>query len=182
MKRSDLMDVLYRLDKKGIYVISRSQLAKYFPSDNKKAFSESLNRLVKDKVLVRATKGVFVNPRAHCFDGYTVEHIARCLRPGHYSYISLESALSEYGAISQIPIDRVTIMTTGRSGLINTPYGVIEFTHTQKRIPEILGDTIWQQGRPLRVATKSAAYKDLKRARRNLHLVDLAVVEEQNDD
>lgn len=182
MKRADLMDVLYQLDKKGIYVIARAQLAKHFPGDNKKAFTESLNRLVRDGLLVRATKGVFVNPRAHSFDGYTIEHIARCVRPGHYSYISLESALSEYGAISQIPIDRVTIMTTGRSGLINTPYGVIEFTHTQKSIPAILDETIWQQGRPLRVATKTAAFKDLKRARRNLHLVDLAVVEEKNDD
>ncbi len=41
----------------------------------------------------------------------------------------LESALSEYGVISQIPIDRLTIMTTGRKGHYKTPYGTIEFTH-----------------------------------------------------
>ena len=36
--------------------------------------------------------------------GYTVEHVAIALRRGHYSYVSLESALSEYGAISQVPL------------------------------------------------------------------------------
>lgn len=42
----------------------------------------------------------------------SLELVAR----GEYNYISLESALSEYGIISQIPIDRLTIMTTGRKG------------------------------------------------------------------
>ncbi len=34
---------------------------------------------------------------------------------GEYNYVSLESMLSEYGLISQIPIDRLTVMTTGRN-------------------------------------------------------------------
>lgn len=178
MKRSELTNVLYALDKRGVYAIARPQLAKYFPSDNPKAFAEGLNRMVREGLLVRAAKGVFVNPRAHSFDSRAIEHIARCLRPGHYSYVSLESALSEYGVISQIPMDRVTIMTTGRSGVIKTPYGVIEFTHTKQDMSTILDSTVWQEGRPLRIATKQAAYRDLKHARRNLHLVDTEMLEE----
>lgn len=182
MKRTDLLETLYQLDKKGVYVIARSQLAKFFPSDNPKTFTEGLNRMVREGVLVRAAKGVFVNPRAHCFDGYTIEHVARCLRPGHYSYVSLESTLSEYGVISQIPIDRITIMTTGRSGEIKTPYGVIEFTHTKQNVPEILDSTLWQTGRPIRVASRHAAVRDLKRVHRNLHLLDHSMLEGQDDD
>lgn len=180
MKQSELINVLYKLDKKGVYTIARPQLAKYFPSDSPKTFSEGLNRMVREAHLVRAAKGVFVNPRAHSFDGHAIEHIARCLRPGHYSYVSLESALSEYGVISQIPMDRVTIMTTGRSGVIKTPYGVIEFTHTKQDVNTILDNTVWQEGRPLRIATKQAAYRDLKHARRNLHMVDVELLDEDD--
>ena len=55
------------------------------------------------------------------------------MRRGEYSYISLETMLSEYGAISQVPIDRLTVMTTGRKGEYETPFGVIEFTHTKRK-------------------------------------------------
>ncbi len=50
--------------------------------------------------------------------GNTIEYVAKSLRRGEYNYISLESALSKYGVISQIPIDRLTVMTTGRKGTL----------------------------------------------------------------
>ncbi|MDV7106381.1 hypothetical protein R3X26_18525 [Vibrio sp. TH_r3] len=31
--------------------------------------------------------------------------------------------LSDFGVISQIPVDRLTVMTTGRSGEFKTPLG-----------------------------------------------------------
>ncbi|WP_422139500.1 hypothetical protein [Endozoicomonas sp. ALC020] len=71
-----------------------------------------------------------------CFKN--VQSIAIALRRGDYNYISLESALSEYGAISQIPVDRLTIMTTGRKGEYKTPFGVLEFTHTRRSVADIL--------------------------------------------
>lgn len=58
-----------------------------------------------------------MNPHAFSSDGYTIEHIAKALRPEKYNYVSLESILSEYGVISQIPMDRLTVMTTGREGI-----------------------------------------------------------------
>lgn len=101
--------------------------------------------------------------------GQTLELIAKTLRRGEYNYISLESALSEYGIISQIPIDRLTIMTTGRKGEYKTSYGVIEFTHTKRSVTDIL-DNIHSVGRPLRMASKQAAERDLKRVGRNSYL------------
>ena len=63
---------------------------------------------------------------------YLIEKVAVCLRCGEYGYVSLESALAEYGAILQIPMSRITVMTTGRSAEIGMPYGVIEFTRTAR--------------------------------------------------
>jgi len=97
------------------------------------------------------------------------------LRRGDYSYVSLESALSEYGAISQIPIDRLTVMTTGRKGEYKTPYGTIEFTHTKRNLQNIL-QSMRDVGRPLRLANPMAAWRDLKRTGRNTHLVEERVL------
>ncbi|CDH34911.1 conserved hypothetical protein [Xenorhabdus bovienii str. Intermedium] len=103
--------------------------------------------------------------------------IAKTMRRGEYNYVSLESALSEYGAISQIPIDRLTVMTTGRKGEYNTPFGTVEFTHTKRAVSDIINH-IQDVGRPLRLANKQAAYRDLKRAGRNTHLVEKEMVYE----
>lgn len=62
-------------------------------------------------------------------------------------------------------------MTTGRSGEFKTPLGTIEFTHTKRNPINILENTSLV-GRPLRLATKQTAYRDLKRVGRNTHLVN----------
>ena len=68
-------------------------------------------------------KGVYLNPMANSKKSNVVEDIAVVLRRGFFSYISLESILSEYGAISQIPVSRLTLMTSGAKGEYKTPYG-----------------------------------------------------------
>ena len=171
--------VLREWDAKGRYVFTRSVLARLFSDDSAKTFTEGLGRLVKTGTLVRACRGVYVNPHARSFDSRVIERVARALRPGEYNYVSLESALSEYGAISQIPIDRVTVMTTGRKGIYETPYGVIEFTHTQRPVADILEHIHSVEDRPLRVASKAAAWRDLKRVGRNTALVDLESVADE---
>ena len=92
-----------------------------------------------------------------------MEEIALKLRPGELSYVSLESALSMYGWISQIPLGVLTVMTTGRTGQFKTPWGTIENTH-------------WDPNRKFMVATANAAYRDLKRAGRNLDLVTVPTI------
>ncbi len=160
-----------KFDQKGIFVFSKQDMKKLFPNDTLKTLEEGLRRLVKAGLLVRACRGIYVNDYAQSKDSYVIEHIAKALRRGQYSYVSLESALSEYGMISQIPIDRLTVMTTGREGLYKTPYGTIEFTHTKKAVSNILNSIRKMKGRPLRVATKEAAERDLKRVGRNINLL-----------
>ncbi|MEQ7871603.1 hypothetical protein V6R97_13200 [Chromohalobacter salexigens] len=128
-------------------------------------------------MLEAVSRGVYVYKLSRNHD--LLERIAKTMRRGEYSYVSLESALSEYGAISQIPVDRLTVMTTGRKGEYRTPYGTIEFTHTKRSVPQLL-DRMRDVGRPLRLATPQAAWADLKRVGRNTHLVDEASLPHAN--
>lgn len=171
MDRITAIERLNAFDKQGRYVFTSRDLAKIFHEDTPRAFNAGLNRLVKDGILTRAIRGVYVYNHAKSKDAYTLERIVLALRRGEYNYLSLESALSEYGVISQIPIDRITVMTTGRSEEHKTPFGVIEFTHTKRSPEQILQDTYFGNS-PLRQATKKTAVRDLRRVGRNTHLID----------
>ena len=161
------------------YVFTKHELAKLFPNDTAKAFTAGLNRLVKAGLIQRVCRGIYLNKEALVSDRYLLERIAKALRSGTYNYVSLESMLSEYGLISQIPIDRLTLMTTGREGLYETPYGTIEFTHTKRSVIDILKNTYHASERPLRMATKQAAWRDLKRVGRNLDLIQQENIDEK---
>ncbi len=171
MKNSTALKRLNTWDKQGRQVFAYADLAKIFHDDSPRAFKAGLRRLVAEEILLRPVRGIYVNALSQGKGGETIEHIARALRRGDFNYLSLESALSEYGAISQIPMDRLTVMTTGRRGEYSTPFGVIEFTHTKRRPGAILPG-IRDVGRPLKLATPEAAWRDLKRVGRNTHLVD----------
>lgn len=172
MTRQHALQALTDWDQLGRHVFTRRELAKLFSDDNPKAFAGGLRRLVRTGLLTHACRGVYVNSRAHSLDSRVIERIAQALRPGAYSYVSLESLLSESGAISQIPLDHLTVMTTGRKGVYKTPYGVIEFTHTKRPVADVRSSIRRVEGRPLRVATPSIAWRDLKRVGRNVRLVD----------
>jgi len=154
MKQLEAIQILREFDKKGKYVFIKRDMAKLFPHDNAKALTEGLNRLVKFSLIKRACRGVYVNENAQCFDSYVIENVAKALRRNAYNYVSLESMLSEYGIISQIPLDLLTVMTTGRKGIYKTLYGVIEFTHTKRSLINIIDHVQTILGRPLRIATK----------------------------
>jgi predicted transcriptional regulator of viral defense system len=171
MTRIELIRKLAELDHRGIHVLARRDIEKLFPDEADKAMEKSLQRMVADGLLKRVAKGLYVNPSATSKNRWLAEEIAKALRPGCISYVSLESILSEYGAISQIPINTMTVMTTGRSGVHKTPYGTIEFTHTKRAPAEILMRTLAPKGRPLRIATRSAAVRDLMRVGRNVNMI-----------
>ena len=173
MNRIDLIHALAALDRQGVYVLLKRDIEKLFPQEGAKAMEKSLQRMVADGLLVRAAKGVYVNPVARSRTGWIIEDVAKALRPGKLCYVSLESMLSEFGVISQVPVSHITVMTTGASGLARTPYGDIEFTHTKRRVSDIVQCTLVAKGRPLRIATKQTAYRDLVRVGRNVNMVDL---------
>jgi predicted transcriptional regulator of viral defense system len=175
MEQSTAIKRLNHWDRRGRFVFTLTDLAKVFHEDNPRTLKGGLSRLVASGLLERAARGVYVYPMAHSRDSYVIEHIAKALRRGEYNYVSLESALSEYGAISQIPLDRLTVMTTGRKGIYKTAYGTIEFVHTKRPVKELLA-RMSNVERPLHLATPLAAWGDLKRVGRNAHLVDETVL------
>ena len=170
MKQADVIKQLLEYDKRGRCVFTNSDLAKIFHQDNERALRAGIKRLQDDCLLTRIINGVYLYNLAQSKGSDTLEQIAKTIRRGEYNYISLESALSDFGVISQIPVDRLTVMTTGRSGEFKTPLGTIEFTHTKRDPIDIIENTSLV-GRPLRLATKQTAYRDLKRVGRNIHLV-----------
>ena len=173
MKALEAVKILTLWDRRDRSVFAVADLRRIFPERSEKTFSEGLRRLVAQGVFERAARGVYVNALSRRSRRYLIEEIAACMRRGEYSYVSLESALSEFGAISQVPVSRITIMTTGRGGLIETRYGDIEFTHTARPVRDILDNTLVMEDRPLRIARIEAALRDLKRVGRNLHMVDM---------
>lgn len=181
MKKMQLIKKLSELDRRGVYVFTRGDMAKLFPEESTKSMDQSLKRVVVDGLLERVARGLYINPGASSKNRWIAEDIAKALRPGNLSYVSLESILSEYGVISQIPIDRMTVMTTGASGLIKTPYGTIEFTHTKRRAADIIKRTMINNGRPMRIATKEAAVRDLLRVGRNVNMMDRSELQEASE-
>jgi predicted transcriptional regulator of viral defense system len=177
MKTSDAIHMLHAQDKRGCYVYSTNDFQVLFSQESDRARKATLQRLVKTGILEHVSKAVYVFAfSTHKFDR-TIENIAKVIRRGEYNYISLESALSEWGVISQVPMDRITVMTTGRSGEYPTPYGVIEFTHTKRNILNIIDHTL-RTDRPLRFATELTAKRDLIRVGRNVHLMEETTLEQ----
>jgi hypothetical protein len=89
--------------------------------------------------------------------------------------VSLETKLSEAGVISQITT-ALTCMTTGSRGRFETPWGAIEFTHTDRTI-EIGTDVVVHDDGMLE-ATVRTAVRDLRRVGRNLDLIDHEILAE----
>ena len=173
MKRMDLIHQLSSLERRGISVFTRCDLEKVFPDEDEKTMGKSLQRMVGDGLLIKAARGVYAYGLASPeHQRWRIEEVAQALRPGKLCYLSLESMLSEYGVISQIPVDRLTVMTEGAGGIHKTPFGVIEFTYTKRVVPDILDRTFSVEGRPLRLAKKWAAVQDLRRVGRNVDMMD----------
>lgn len=172
MKINDAIKQLSHMDKKlHKAFFSKKDLKIAFPDESLPALNKSINRLIKSNIIERITNGVYHYCYASTISGYPIEEVVLAMRPLDVQYVSLESALSEYGLISQIPMSRLTVMTTGRSGTYKTKRGVIEFTHTDRPLTSLLDRGIRVKNRPLPIATKEAALSDLKRVKRNLNMV-----------
>jgi hypothetical protein len=65
-------------------------------------------------------------------------------------------------------------MTTGSPGRFETPWGAVEFTHTDRKI-EIGTDVVVQEDGTLE-ATIRTAVRDLRRVGRNLDLIDAEIL------
>ena len=169
MNRLELQKALDKFDKKRIWAFSIHLLKLYFPHD--KTIAVSLNRHIEAKIIDKATRGIYINPRATSRPKYPLEALASIIRPAEQFYLSLETLLSEVGYISQMP-NRLTFMTTGRSQTFNTPYGILELVHSSRSQKDFLKDCTFNEDRNIWIASSQKALRDSNRTRRSIDLID----------
>jgi predicted transcriptional regulator of viral defense system len=100
------------LQEKGIKFITRTEAARLLGINKTNTVYKLLQRLVANKVLQRVTRGVYLVSNAKVSD---FEIANATYRP---SYISLESALSHCGILSQFPFSITSVTTRRRSKFV----------------------------------------------------------------
>src|SRR5712672_4499635 len=133
MKRRDLNEKLSQADAAGVWAFTPPSFSALMGGVDPAYLKLMMKRLADQGVLVRAARGIYVNPHARSRPVDARRGLLRFLRPREINYVSLESKLSEAGVISQITTV-LTCMTTGSPGRFETPWGAIEFTHTDREI------------------------------------------------
>jgi len=173
MTKSDkLLSVFASAVKAGGGIQSAPELALMLGEPYTPAFTKFLADCVRKGILRRVAKGLFESTLTPPEPDTAIYKIIKKLRAGVLSYISLESQLSHTGDISQVLIDRVTVMTKGRGGTFSTPYGVIEFTHTKKPMNSISPNLYFDPDIKMYRATTKKAIADLKHCNRNVHMLE----------
>lgn len=175
-----LAHTLEALAVEGEGLFALSDLRGALPELRPATFRVLVSRAEKQGLLQRICRGLYWYPRAQGLEpGLLLYRAAARLRADEFIYISLESALSDAGVISQIPVHWVTLMASGRSHIMDCGcFGHIEFVHTQRR-PEALADELTYDPRcQLWRASVRLAIKDMRLTRRNTDLIDWEAVDE----
>jgi hypothetical protein len=161
------------------YLFSFQDLRALYPSLSDIAFKTLLSRTVKSRHLIRICRGLYTYEKAVPQDGLLLFHVASYLRNATFNYISLETVLSDVGIISQIPINRISIMSSGRSSTISCgKFGVIDFIHTNQNPIDIMRHLSYDPRCGLWRASVELALRDMKATHRNTDLIDWDSVDE----
>ena len=131
-----------------------------------------LSRAAKAGILRRVCRGIYLYPRVDYPRGRVLFHAAALLRAHAFNYLSLETALSDAGILSQIPIDRITLMSSGRSNVVSCGnFGRIEFVHTSRRPEDVADQLTYDSDCRLWRASPTLALRDMRATRRDLSLL-----------
>lgn len=167
-----LLNEMSQSQRAGANVFTNAELAYLLAKPVSPAFTKFLHDAVKKGMLVRVCKGIFYSSLTPPDFSNILFDVAKKLRANVFSYISLESQLSYTGDISQITIDRLTIMTKGRSAIIRTQFGTIEFVHTKKSLQSLEDKVYFDDEIKMFRALPVLALADLKACRRNTHMLE----------
>lgn len=177
--RQILIQSLERLASPEDYLFAFEDLRCVLPELSDVAFKSLLSRAQRAGILQRVCKGIYLYPRVGYRPGLVLFHTAAKLRADAFNYLSLETVLSDVGVISQIPPNWITLMSTGRSHVVNCGrFGHIEFIHTKRRPDAVADQLVYDAERRLWCASTSLALEDMKRTRRNTDLIDWTFADE----
>src|SRR6266849_4907740 len=115
MKRRMLMQRLDDMDRRGVWAFTPATFSALLGDPDPNYLKLRMKRLADQGVLIRAARAVYVNPHSRSLPSDVRGGLIRFLRPRELTYVSLESRLSEAGAISQVAT-AMTCMTTGSPG------------------------------------------------------------------
>jgi len=155
------------------YLFTLSDFKALFPMRSDIALKTLLSRAASAGYLERVCRGIYIYKPAMSHDGLLLFHVAARLRANDFNYISLETVLSDAGVISQIPLNWISIMSSGRSNIITCKnYGTIEFVRTNKKPTDLLAQLSYDPDCGLWRANVALALKDMKATHRNCDLID----------
>lgn len=156
-----------------------TDLRSLLPNLSDAAFKTLLSRAASEGHLGRVCRGLYVYEPAKPDRGLVLHHAVSKLRPLALNYLSLESALSDAGVISQLPINRITVMSSGRSSTMDCgAWGSIEFVRTRQKPEDLAGQLRYDARCRLWRATVAQALRDMKATHRNLDLIDWSAADE----
>lgn len=159
------------------YLFSTSDLRGVLPSVSPASFKSILHRAVRDRVLVRVCRGLHLYPLVDYPKGLLLYHAAARLRAHQFNYLSLESVLSDAGLISQIPMQWVTLMSSGRTSTVSCgSFGTIEFVHTSQSAAILADELAYDSRCRLWRASTALAIRDMRNTRRSLDLLHMEPV------
>jgi len=138
-----------------------------------------LSRATKAGLLKRVCRGIYLYPVPDDPAGSVLFRAAARLRAGEFNYMSLESVLSEAGVISQVPMNWISLMTSGRSHVVDGGYyGYIEVMQMAQGPDDVSGEPSYDPERHLWRASVRQTLRDMKATRRSMELVDEEVAHE----
>lgn len=161
------------------YLFTPDDLRALVPDLSEGAYKTLLSRIASEGYLTRVCRGLYLFEGMQASSGLVLFHAAARLRAMQFNYISLETALSDCGVISQIPINWITLMSSGRSNTISCGrWGTIEFIHTRQKAQDLVGKLHYDARCRLWRAAPQQALRDMRIAKRNMDLIDWSVVDE----
>ncbi len=161
------------------YLFILQDLRALCPDLSDVAFKTLLSRTVHAGYLNRVCRGLYIYKRAMPTNGLVLYHAAARLRADGFNYISLETVLSDVGVISQIPMNWISIMSSGRSNIVSCgEFGTIEFVHTNQKPEQLQQQLSYDASCRLWRASVPLALRDMKITHRNCDLIDWDVANE----
>ncbi len=154
------------------FLFSENDFLPVFPNLTVQNIRMVLSRAVKNGILERVCKGIYLYPKSGFDSSVVLFKVASKFRADFFNYVSLETVLSQSGVISQIPLGWITVMTTGRRGIINCGrFGSVEFIHTQKPLEKITPLLRLDSATGMFWASEELALQDMKDAKRPIDLI-----------